>query len=595
MKLIADIAKILKIVKPKRALGIQLLICLNTFAEVAIIAVIPFYLSLLSNPTLRENTFKAKFFTLFHLVNGNEVDLQNTGLFLFVVIVLANLFLIFSNYVYLKFCASLGAEFSDAMFKYYLSRDYGFFLKTNSAEIVNDILNESLRLHGNIVMPFFLLISRLLFLTMIMTGLFIVSAKATLVIICFILIYYFLFYKVTKKILLRNSKIVTNDSIVRYKTLAEAFDLIKELKIYRKYDSFIEKQKNAHLKINYGNAQNEVLGGVSRYFFETFLFGSGCAVIYYISYTGMDLKSVLPALSLYFVSAYKTVPAAHQIFSSFSHLRTHVHVLDKTGSKLLLGHQASWSRSDLNLEKRIKLSHQIEFKNICFSYDGKVDQIRNLNMKIPIGKKVAFVGASGAGKTTVANMLLGLIQPSRGQILVDGNVTDLKSDAWIQNISFIPQIINLMDESIESNITFFENDLEGAQKAAQKANILPFIQSLPLQFNTLAGDNGVRLSGGQKQRIGLARALYFDRPLIILDEATSALDNANEYEVMRNIDSIQNKTIIVIAHRLSTIRGCDVIYLFDDGQVIDSGTFSELKMRNKYFEDLVAKNGAALQ
>ncbi len=595
-KLVRDIFKVIQLINSRRAVGLQLLILSNTAAETAIIAVIPLYLSLLTDPTLAVGSAKEKFFASLNLSHNGVIDLGHFGLVILAVIVVSNVFLVLSNKALLDFCARLGAEFSDSMFKYYLSRDYRYFLKNNSSDIINDILNESLRLHGNIVFPLFTFVSRALFLCVILSGLFFVNPKVTFAIIFIVSIYYVAYYNITRKKVLRNSELVTDLSALRFKYLLEAFGLIKELKVYRKYQHFVDSQKSAHLKINYANVQNEVIAAVSKYFFETLLFGVVCFIIYYISQSGTDIRTVLPALALYFLAAYKMLPAAQQVFSSFSHLRSNIHILDRIGDKILIGSKVDMTEGGSSLSTQFKPKNWIEFQNVSFSYDGKSNQVNNLNMKIPVGKRVAFVGASGAGKTTVANMLLGLIQPHQGQILVDDQRIDEKNlNPWIQSVSFIPQAINLMDESIQTNMSFFEElSEEKIIRAAKQANIFNFIETLPNKFQTLVGDNGVKLSGGQKQRIGLARALYFDRPIIILDEATSALDNANEYEVMKNIESIQNKTIIVIAHRLSTIRKCDVIYFFEDGRMVDSGTFTDLQNKNKSFADLVLKDGAIL-
>ncbi len=588
--MLSNFSQIVELVGIKKLIKIQITILLNTVAELAIIVLIPLFLTLIANPTLPADSKLLSVLTPLGLMVGTAVNIKIIGLLFFGLIAMSNCTVVVSNYKILKFCAELGASFSDKLFKYYLSRDYLFFVKSHSSQIINDIVLESQRLTSNIVFSLLTFISRLIVTVGIVSILLAVNPEMTLIASAVIVVFYFLFFKVIKKKLAGNGVIISELSTLRFKYLNEAFSLIKELKIFNKETIFAKKQYDAHLRVNVCNAQNASIAFVSKYFFETMIFGAGCFAIYTIHSSGTDLLSLLPTISLYLVSIYKLLPTVQALFNSYATLKSSQHILDQSGEKIKIGEGVQFL-DGVEESKRIIPQKFIKLKNLSFSYDGLKNQLNNVTLEIPVNKKIAFVGASGAGKTTAANIILGMLKPTGGQLYVDDRlIDDTNREIWSQSISFISQNISLMDESAKANITLFEDAKdEDVFTPAKNANIHDFILSLEKQYESLIGDNGVKLSGGQRQRIGLARALYFNRPVMIFDEATSALDNANEFEIMKNIDNIKNKTIIVIAHRLSTIRKCDIVFLFDEGRLVDSGNFFELKEKSKDFENLISK------
>jgi ABC-type multidrug transport system fused ATPase/permease subunit len=228
-----------------------------------------------------------------------------------------------------------------------------------------------------------------------------------------------------------------------------------------------------------------------------------------------------------------------------------------------------------------------------------VPSIADVNLTMYRHQTVGLVGETGAGKTTLVDLVLGLLVPSSGVMQVDGRLLDREARiAWRGSCGYIPQEIFLADDTIRSNIAFGMPDHliddEAVQKAARVAQIADFIMSLPRAYMTKVGERGVRLSGGQRQRIGIARALYHDPDVLVMDEATSSLDGATEAAVMEMIHSLGGtKTLIVIAHRLSTVRECDVIFLLKDGRVLDQGTYEELVQKNSYFRAMAGVQSAA--
>ena len=241
-------------------------------------------------------------------------------------------------------------------------------------------------------------------------------------------------------------------------------------------------------------------------------------------------------------------------------------------------------------KERWKANRSIRLDNIQFTYPGKQEPaLKGLNVDIPVNKVIGLVGATGSGKSTAIDLLLGLIEPQQGELLIDGEpVTAQRRRAWQNSLGFVPQSIFLADSSIRENIGFGlppeAIDEQRAKNAASMAHLDELLSELPEGLGTRVGERGVQLSGGQRQRIGIARALYHDAEVLILDEATSALDGITEKLIMDAIhDFSGKKTIIMIAHRLATVKQCDVIYLMESGAVADSGSYQDLSKRNVTF------------
>jgi len=231
------------------------------------------------------------------------------------------------------------------------------------------------------------------------------------------------------------------------------------------------------------------------------------------------------------------------------------------------------------------LAKSIEFEEVTFRYENQGKNVLDrVSLSIPVNKSIALVGESGAGKSTLVDLIALMIEPVEGKILVDGVPSNLiNKESWRRQIGYVSQETVIFDDTIANNISMWANDRSGddmfdrIKDAASQANILEFVESLPLGFDTLVGDRGVLLSGGQRQRLFVARELFRKPRLLILDEATSALDSASEKEIQNSIDELSGKTtVIIIAHRLSTIKNVDLIYVLKDGALKESGTYKEL-------------------
>jgi len=303
-----------------------------------------------------------------------------------------------------------------------------------------------------------------------------------------------------------------------------------------------------------------------------------------------DLGEILPVLSVYALAGFKLLPAFQQAYTGVSQIRGNLSAFDAVRDDLRAS-SLTVATSSVPTGRRLSPRSEIRFDNVVFSYPGKEEPaLKGVNITIPINQVIGLVGASGSGKSTAIDLLLGLIQPQQGNLMIDDQpLTEDKHRAWQNSLGFVPQSIFLADSSIRENIAFGlppEAIDEGkVNRAATMAHLDELLAELPQGLGTTVGERGVQLSGGQRQRIGIARALYHDAEVLVLDEATSALDGITEKLIMDAIhDFAGKKTIVMIAHRLATVRKCDSIYLLQNGKVADHGTYRELAERSDVFK-----------
>jgi ABC-type multidrug transport system fused ATPase/permease subunit len=306
--------------------------------------------------------------------------------------------------------------------------------------------------------------------------------------------------------------------------------------------------------------------------------------------SGRDMKTVVGALALFGMAIVRLVPSATRITNGLHTMRFYAHAVTSVGEGLRVVQSSEQTPAT---GAPIKFESAIRLENLGFHYpQDTTDSLRDVSLEIPRGARAAFVGSSGAGKTTLANLVLGLLQPTSGRILVDGVDVQQNLRAWQNHLGYIPQDIYLIDDTIRRNIAFGLTDDKiddlAVWRALEAAQLASFVRALDGGLDAQVGERGVRISAGQRQRIGIARALYHDPDVLVLDEATSALDNETERQFAGAINALaQRKTIIIIAHRLTTVRDCDIIYLMEGGRVIASGSYDELLVSQPIFARFV--------
>jgi ATP-binding cassette subfamily C protein len=308
--------------------------------------------------------------------------------------------------------------------------------------------------------------------------------------------------------------------------------------------------------------------------------------------SGEDIDNMLVKFTVFAVGIVRLVPCANRITWAITTIRYGIPSMDEVVSQIKISEKCLVNLQDERFAKKMKFEDRIELKSVTYLYENTANpSCDSISLSIRKNSCVGLVGSTGAGKTTISNLITGLLNPLKGEVLVDGQNIQSQLRSWQVQIGYVPQSIYLMDDTIQGNVAFGvnrenvkENKVWEALKLAQVDN---FVRDLPNQLDTVVGENGVRLSGGQRQRIGIARALYRDPQLLVLDEATAALDNETERALMDAIETLSGKkTIILIAHRLTTVKRCDVVFYLDNGQLIDSGTHESLLRKNADFKKM---------
>ncbi len=574
----------------KQASLLLLMIILMALLDTAGVASIYPFMVVLTNPGLIEtNYFLNEMFRVSKIfgVESNEDFLFALGLLMFIILVISIAFKAFTNYVQVRFVVMREYSICKRLVEGYLNQPYAWFLNRHSADLGKTILSEVAILIGSGINPMMTLISTGIITITILTLLVFADPKLALIIgLSFSFAYGVIFY-FTKKILFRAGEKRLENNKLRFTTIIEAFGASKEVKVGGLEQSYIKRFSKAAQSLARSIASETIISLLPRYALEIIAFGGILIIILTSMWRSSEFSNILPIISLYVFAGYRLMPALQQIYSSLTQLTFVSPSLDKLHDDIR-GLKSFDNNQHLGI---LNFNKQIILKNVYFDYpNSSRTALKNINLIIPAKTKVGIVGATGSGKSTTVDVILGLLEPQKGTLEVDGKIiTKKNSRLWQRSIGYVPQSIFLSDDTIAANIAFGIDtkniDQEAVEKAAKIANLHEFIiNELPKKYQTTIGERGIRLSGGQRQRIGVARALYHNPHVLILDEATSALDNQTEQVVMDAINNLSKDiTIILISHRLNTVKNCDSIFLFSKGELKAKGSFKELKKNNKIF------------
>ncbi len=577
----------------KRLIRLQFLVVIMAFAELAGVASIGPFMALVGDISLLQGDGTlAQIYTLSGFENPREF-LFWLGIAVLLALTAAATVSMFTIWRLSLYAAQVGAEISTRLYKHYMQQSWLFHASGSSSQLTNRIAQESNRVTNLVIQPLVEMNAKGILAIVMATAIFVFNPLVALVGLLVFGVAYLVLYKTVRKRLTKNGREVSQSNQQRFKLMNEGFGGIKDTLLLGRQAEFNKRFENSSETLGRAQGVTRALAQAPRYAMELVAFGAVIFLVLYLlsAYDG-NLGNILPVLSVYALAGFKLLPAFQQMYTSLAQVKGNISSFDSIEKDLA----ASQYIEDIKPSSEFgKLSPKklITLDNISFNYPDKdAKALSELTLQIPVNQVIGLVGASGSGKSTAIDILLGLIEPQSGSLVIDGEeITGQQKRAWQNNVGFVPQTIFLADSSIRENIAFGipldEIDEERVTRASQMAHLEELLERLPEGLNTRVGERGIQLSGGQRQRIGIARALYDNAEVLVLDEATSALDGITEKLVMDAIhDFSGRKTIIMIAHRLATVKKCDCIYLLDNGKVIDKGNYEDLVDRSDMFQEM---------
>jgi ABC-type multidrug transport system fused ATPase/permease subunit len=585
------------------ALGVAMLV-VGIGEMLGVASVLPF-MQLIADPgALQADSLIARIAQRLGFVSKQDA-LFASGVFLLVIIALNNLLSAGTQWLVQRYSWALNHRLSTDLLRSYLEQPYAFFLGRNTSDLNRTLLAAVNSVVTGVVIPALQAATRAITAVLIIGVAALADLQMALLLGLVIGGAYGAVYGILKRSQHRMGWEQFNNNGRRFLIAQEALGGIKDVKMLGREAEFLRRFDEPSRRYSVAAAHNQIVGRIPRYALETIAIGAIMAVLLFAIRNGKDVGTLLPQLTLYAFAAFRLMPALNELFANVIQIRFNTAALESLHHDLTERWQSgAIARPATVATAPVAASPDasaplVELRDVGFRYaESDRQTLEGISLRVEPRQVIGLVGTTGAGKTTIVDLILGLLQPTSGEIRIDGVVlTEASSRSWRMRCGYVPQVVFLSDDTIAANIAFgipdSEIDPKAVRRAAEIAQLHEFVEGLSEGYATVIGERGVRLSGGQRQRIGIARALYHDPDVLVMDEATNALDSVTETAVIDTINSLaRQKTLIVIAHRLSTVRECDCIYLLDGGRVASQGTFAELFQNDARFRAMAGESSA---
>ena len=552
-----------------------------TFEIISIGSALPFISVLIEPEKVYSNTLFNPIFEYYGFDSASEIILPITIIFMIAILISTSmrLILLWANN---KWAFNTGTDLSIDIYNKVLSQPYIFHTRKNSSDVINIIYNKVSEIIFYIVMPSIILFtSGIMSLVIIIMLLYFIPMSVGWSILAFV-VAYALIIKLIRKRLKVNGQFIADESTQIVKTVQEGLGGIRDILIDNNKATFEASYQNSVKVLRKAQAENQIFGAAPRFFLEAIGLLFVAVFAYSLSIDNADKISIVPILVGLVLAIQRLLPLFQQMFAAWSQMQSALASLSDVVEYLKL--EVPADIGDENNRLKNSFNENIKLQNISFQYATKTPTVlKSIDLNIVKGSRVGFVGSTGSGKSTLIDIIMGLLEPTQGSISIDGiMLTKNNKHLWQKQIAHVPQSIYLIDNTIEKNIAFGIDegkiDQNLVRESAKKAQIADVIEKMPQGYNTVVGERGVQLSGGQRQRLGIARALYKKARVIILDEATSALDSETEKTVIQSFESIgADVTLLMIAHRITTLKNCTNIIELKDGKVLRLIKYEDLR------------------
>ena len=587
------------ILNKKQKTRLSILLFLMVFSSLIEITTIVFlieFVSILGSEGFSSGVSIIERFANILNLNTDFLNLETFSYILIFTIALNSIFVLATIYFTSKLSLTTGGEMESSLFRYYLRKNYLFHINSSSSQLMNNIFELVRRVSNFVLEPSLVIISKIIFLLPLLTGLIIYQPLVAVISIFLILTSYMIFFRLFRH---KMGNLGKTESVItekKYSILQEGLNGIKEVKILNKFDFFKNIYDQLFAKLVQIEVNRDIIGKFPRYLIELFFFVFTVLIILFLSRSlNLTFNEIIISLSIFIICSYKIIPAFQQIYYHLTIIKNHIPALDQISEDLKKSIQNE-DLKDLKLRNNTNFSNfnKIIINNLSFDYNNKnLSIVKNLSFEIKRGDKIALTGLSGSGKTTLINIILGLLTPSSGEILIDNekiNISNLNN--WQKILGFVPQSIFFNERSIKENIAFGipkkDIDINKVKELIKKTKLSKVVESLPHKENTEVGERGIKLSGGQQQRLGIARALYNDPKILILDEATNSLDNLTENEILAFLENFGKEiTVIMIAHKNDVIKRFNKIIFLHRGIISGFDNYENLIKSNEDFKNLI--------